>query len=479
MPESIETKEQICPKCGEGNPAEAVMCWACYTPLSGAQPGTLPAKRGGPISAHEPETTSRFPQIAWWRDKANDVAPFLLVGSLISSGWWRGKTRYGVLSAASAIVAFVMARQKLDEIKSRRRNPDLENSLSPIHRIVDTILLYAVKDNASQVRITRHERGVQVEYQIESEWREQMKIPLYVWYQLQNELQTRAESGAVNLLPAFTRLEWIDDLSPAQQNTGFTARILIEPSRAEILLTRLQPGSAPEVATGLPGADEQICPRCRMECSVRAVICWHCYGPLRGVKLEPLRVNETDAPLPFPQPSRWPRQANDVAENLLMGTLISSGWWRGKARFGFLGVGLGIVVLAMALEKRGAKERRRRQIDPRDARSPIIGFTEAILTYAVKNKASQVRISRHERGGRVQHQINGEWHEQTGFPTELWRAFQNEFEVRASGKTIEVSDLEPRENKSLISSPAARKNLGFTLRILIEPPHAEILLTRL
>jgi hypothetical protein len=24
-----------CPKCGEDNPAEAVMCWACYTPLSG------------------------------------------------------------------------------------------------------------------------------------------------------------------------------------------------------------------------------------------------------------------------------------------------------------------------------------------------------------------------------------------------------------------------------------------------------------
>jgi hypothetical protein len=28
-----------CPKCGEDNPAEAVMCWACYTPLSGAAGG--------------------------------------------------------------------------------------------------------------------------------------------------------------------------------------------------------------------------------------------------------------------------------------------------------------------------------------------------------------------------------------------------------------------------------------------------------
>lgn len=28
-----------CPKCGEENPTEAVMCWACYTPLSGESNG--------------------------------------------------------------------------------------------------------------------------------------------------------------------------------------------------------------------------------------------------------------------------------------------------------------------------------------------------------------------------------------------------------------------------------------------------------
>lgn len=27
--------QKKCPKCGENNPAEAVMCWACYTPLAG------------------------------------------------------------------------------------------------------------------------------------------------------------------------------------------------------------------------------------------------------------------------------------------------------------------------------------------------------------------------------------------------------------------------------------------------------------
>jgi len=31
--------QKKCPKCGEMNPGEAVMCWACYTPLTGAAVG--------------------------------------------------------------------------------------------------------------------------------------------------------------------------------------------------------------------------------------------------------------------------------------------------------------------------------------------------------------------------------------------------------------------------------------------------------
>ncbi len=37
--------QKKCPKCGEMNPAEAVMCWACYTPLAGAAVG--PGGAGG------------------------------------------------------------------------------------------------------------------------------------------------------------------------------------------------------------------------------------------------------------------------------------------------------------------------------------------------------------------------------------------------------------------------------------------------
>ena len=41
--------QKKCPKCGENNPAEAVMCWACYTPLSGG--ATVAAGAGGATMA--------------------------------------------------------------------------------------------------------------------------------------------------------------------------------------------------------------------------------------------------------------------------------------------------------------------------------------------------------------------------------------------------------------------------------------------
>ena len=53
--------QKKCPKCGENNPPEAVMCWACYTPLTagavapGVAPGAVrpggPPGPGGPAAA--------------------------------------------------------------------------------------------------------------------------------------------------------------------------------------------------------------------------------------------------------------------------------------------------------------------------------------------------------------------------------------------------------------------------------------------
>ena len=55
--------QKQCPKCGEKNPAEAVMCWACYTSLSGGAMAAPPASVSIPsagvasVSAAAPDAT--------------------------------------------------------------------------------------------------------------------------------------------------------------------------------------------------------------------------------------------------------------------------------------------------------------------------------------------------------------------------------------------------------------------------------------
>ncbi len=81
-----------CPKCGEDNPAEAVMCWACYTPLSGSAPlgaglaagaavGTMPKTAGAPMgvppSNDEPAKKGIDPKVI-------GVGAFLLIGGVVA-----------------------------------------------------------------------------------------------------------------------------------------------------------------------------------------------------------------------------------------------------------------------------------------------------------------------------------------------------------------------------------------------------------
>lgn len=75
--------QKKCPKCGEDNPAEAVMCWACYTPLSGG-PAAAPAARapagkppGPPGAAGDEEGEKKKFQM---EPKMIGVIAFLVIG---------------------------------------------------------------------------------------------------------------------------------------------------------------------------------------------------------------------------------------------------------------------------------------------------------------------------------------------------------------------------------------------------------------
>ncbi len=90
-----------CPKCGEENPAEAVMCWACYTPLAGGAAavagGGLVTPRGGAAAvtpaataaAQDAEKTSVDPKI------------FAVVGLLIAAALI-GSFTTGLIGGSSA-----------------------------------------------------------------------------------------------------------------------------------------------------------------------------------------------------------------------------------------------------------------------------------------------------------------------------------------------------------------------------------------
>ena len=75
-----------CPKCGEENPAEAVMCWACYTPLAGgaaaAAGGGLVTPRGGAAAVTPAATAAAQDE----EKKGIDPKIFLVVGLLLVAG---------------------------------------------------------------------------------------------------------------------------------------------------------------------------------------------------------------------------------------------------------------------------------------------------------------------------------------------------------------------------------------------------------
>ncbi len=64
---------------------------------------------------------------------------------------------------------------------------------APIIRIVNTVLLYALKDGASDIHIEPQQRGVRIRYRIDGVLHEQMKIPQYVLNPLISRIKIMSE----------------------------------------------------------------------------------------------------------------------------------------------------------------------------------------------------------------------------------------------------------------------------------------------
>ena len=94
-----------CPKCGEENPAEAVMCWACYTPLAGGAAavagGGLVTPRGGAAAVTPAGTAAAQEEGKSAVDPKIFIVVGLLIGAAIIGSFTTGIIGGGGSSAAS------------------------------------------------------------------------------------------------------------------------------------------------------------------------------------------------------------------------------------------------------------------------------------------------------------------------------------------------------------------------------------------
>lgn len=217
---------KICPSCNEENPAEAVMCWYCYQPL------TVGAKASRPVAVQASDESAGGPTF-----DLENLTLGLSLASLVGSGWLKGRTRYLALGGGLALMGSFLLAQVLNMRANARHMSEVRNEVDPIARIASTILFYGALDEAQQIRITRRSKGASVEYLVAEEWRDQMRLPDYVWQSLKAEFEIRASEGAIDFDSA-QDCTLIDE----QDRRGkgkFRLRMVVEPPHEEILLTRL------------------------------------------------------------------------------------------------------------------------------------------------------------------------------------------------------------------------------------------------
>jgi len=211
----IPTK--ICVNCDELNVPDEARCWACHRSLEAARVVALAATPTIEICCHrcgEPNWEFSHHCFACKAELHQPVAipatPMLLIGvGLIgASGWISSPYRWIALTIGMLIAFSLLDAARQYVVNSRRGAkislevpPDVELTTwdvpdsEPITRIANTILLYAAKDKATAVLVEKNARGVSVKYQVDGEWREQMKVPIYVWLPLREHLKLRAASG--------------------------------------------------------------------------------------------------------------------------------------------------------------------------------------------------------------------------------------------------------------------------------------------
>lgn len=405
----MNNEKQICPKCGEENPDTAVMCWACCLPLGDDQ--------RAPAPADETSTTAKN------QGYPGDVAAYAAMASLAGSGWLPRPLRLPVLGASLSVLGGPILRDKWREhFASDEPDDDTRMGAAKESDLVynaQTVLLHALQGKATRTRIEEDGKSVRVKYEIEGEWREQMRVPFYIWKPLRQRLLSYARQGEFK--PKTLDEEWSRQMT--MKLVEFRAQLEVN-GEGETLELQFQSALPAEFEgdlsfNELPAVD---CLRCKENNVPDAVWCWNC-----GAELKP-RTEATD-------------NTNSIFSALMLAGLAasaSSGWWSRRARLPILGVGALVAAAPFALDKLEEKQDRERAED--DERrgifhsweAPVARISNQILLRAIKEPGTTIWL-RENGNVVVSYQVGENWRQGAVLPAYVWLALRNDLLNRARG----------------------------------------------
>jgi len=165
-----------CLRCGEENPPQATLCWACYTPRNEKSQGRVDTEA----------RRRRRDKIQGW------IFQILFFGggaAFVASGYIVPKRRQllGVGTLAATALGVWM---NWDKIQTKRQQAEVARhpSVEPFVRIANTILRCGANDGATQMRLKAGTIGVLLQSEIEGEWRDEIQMPSSMWNDLRGHL---------------------------------------------------------------------------------------------------------------------------------------------------------------------------------------------------------------------------------------------------------------------------------------------------
>ncbi len=178
-----EPTTEACPQCGEDNPPDAVMCWSCRTPL-----GTAAQRHFASQKQEEKRRQKRMnlSQGAFMTSFFGGVA-------LVTASGYLPRRRFSLLGLGLIAASAPFAWLGWESINDKRRR-EQESQLvyeAPAVRYANQILLYSLRQNAREIRFHTADRGVSVEYLVDDELKSGTALPLELWPEL------RAGSGLI------------------------------------------------------------------------------------------------------------------------------------------------------------------------------------------------------------------------------------------------------------------------------------------